>query len=227
MRSLARPLFAEALGTFLLVFVGIAATMANNYPLVGFNTFGIALAHGLALGLAITFAIPYSGGHINPAVTVGMFAVGRINAVKAGLYIVAQLVGAVIGAWAVKAIYPANITSVTSLGVPSINTQVSMMGAIALEAVMTFFLMSAVFATVMSSRGTKMGGFGVGLAVFIMALAGAPLTGAVMNPSRAFGPSLVQGLWTGHAAYWIGPIVGAVVAALVWDKFLMREEQGA
>jgi MIP family channel proteins len=224
MRSLARPLFAEALGTFTLIFVGVAATMANNYPLVGFNTFGIALAHGLALGLAITMALPFSGGHVNPAVTVGMFAVGRIDAKRAVLYIVAQLAGATLGALAVKTIYPANITAVTSLGVPSINSQVSMMGAILLEAVMTFFLMSAVFATIVSPKATRMGGFGVGLAVFVMALAGAPLTGAVMNPSRAFGPSLVAGLWTGHIAYWIGPILGAVVAAFTWDKFLLKGE---
>jgi glycerol uptake facilitator-like aquaporin len=153
-----------------------------------------------------------------------MFAVGRIDAKRAVLYIVAQLAGATLGALAVKTIYPANITAVTSLGVPSINSQVSMMGAILLEAVMTFFLMSAVFATIVSPKATRMGGFGVGLAVFVMALAGAPLTGAVMNPSRAFGPSLVAGLWTGHIAYWIGPILGAVVAAFTWDKFLLKGE---
>lgn len=222
MRSLARPLFVEALGTFTLIFVGVAATMANNYPLVGFNTFGIALAHGLALGLAITMALPYSGGHINPAVTAGMLVAGRIDAMKAGLYVVAQLAGAVLAALAVKTIFPANITGVTNLGVPSVNSQLTMGGAIALEALMTFFLMSAVYATIVSPKATRMGGFGVGLTVFIMALCGSPLTGAVMNPARAFGPSLVTGLWTGHSAYWIGPILGAVIAALVWDKFLLK-----
>lgn len=224
MRSLARPLAAEALGTFLLVFVGVAATMANNYPLVGFNIFGIAIAVSLAYGLAVTLALPLSGGHVNPAVTVGMFVVGRINAKRAGLYIAAQLIGAVLGALAVKTIYPANITSLMSVGTPAINSQVSMMGAICLEALMTFFLTSAFFATIVSPKATRMGGFGVGLTVLVMALAGAPLTGAVMDPARAFGPALIAGLWTGHLAYWIGPILGAVIAALAWDKFLLKGE---
>lgn len=222
MRSLVRPLAVEALGTFTLIFVGVAATMANNYPSVGFNTFGIALAHGLALGLAITIALPYSGGHINPAVTAGMLVTGRIEAVKGFLYIVAQLVGATLGALAVKTIFPSNITGVMNMGVPSINASLSLTGAITLEALMTFFLMSAVYATIVSPKATRMGGFGVGLTVFLMALVGSPLTGAVMNPSRAFGPALVAGLWTGHIAYWIGPILGAVIAALVWDKFLLK-----
>lgn len=225
MRSLARPLFTEALGTFFFVFVAIAATMANNYPLVGFNTLGIALAHGLALGFAITIALPYSGGHINPAVTVGFLAAGRIEARKAFWYIVAQLGGGVLGALAVKAVYPGGVTRVTDLGVPQIHTAVSMVGAIGLEAILTFFLMSAVYATIISPKATKMAGWGVGIVVFALMLAGAPLTGAVMNPARAFGPALVAMQWTGHVAYWVGPILGAVVAALVWDKFLLKESK--
>lgn len=222
MRSLVRPLAVEALGTFTLIFVGVAATMANNYPSVGFNTFGIALAHGLALGLAITIALPYSGGHVNPAVTAGMLVTGRIDAMKGLLYIVAQLVGGILGALAVKTIFPSNITGLMNMGVPSINAAVSLAGAITLEALMTFFLMSAVYATIVSPKATRMGGFGVGLTVFLMALVGSPLTGGVMNPARAFGPAVVAGLWTGHIAYWIGPILGAVVAALLWDKFLLK-----
>lgn len=225
MRSLARPLFVEALGTFTLVFAGVAAMMANNYPLVGFNMLGIALAHGLALGLAITIAIPYSGGHVNPAVTIGFLTVGRIDLKKALWYIAAQLLGGVLGALAVKAIYPGGVTSVTDLGVPTIHSAISFVDAIGIEAILTFFLMTAVYATIVSPKATKMGGFGVGLTVFVMILAGGPLTGAVMNPARAFGPSLVAMQWTGHLAYWIGPVLGAVVAAMVWDKFLLKGEK--
>ncbi|MGB7212210.1 MAG: aquaporin [Gemmatimonadales bacterium] len=223
MRPLARPLFVEALGTFTLVFVSIAAAMANNYPLVGFNTLGVALATSLALGLGITMALPYSGGHLNPAVTLGFLSVGRIKLTNAIWYIVAQLLGAVLGAVAVKATYPSGVTKVTDLGVPTIHTAISFWGAVGIEALLTFFLMSAVYATIISPKATKMGGFGVGLAVFVMMLAYAPLTGAVMNPSRAFGPSLVTMQWTGHLAYWIGPVLGAVIAAMVWEKFLMKE----
>lgn len=225
MRPLARPLFVEALGTFTLVFVGVAATMANNYPLVGFNMLGIALAHGLALGLAITIALPYSGGHVNPAVTLGFLSTGRIELKKALWYIGAQLLGGVLGALAVKAVYPSGVTRVTDLGVPQIHTAVSLFGAIGLEAIMTFFLMTSVYATIVSPKATKMAGWGVGITVFAMILAGGPLTGAIMNPARAFGPSLVAMQWTGHVAYWIGPVLGAVIAAMVWDKFLLKEEK--
>ena len=225
MRSLARPLFVEALGTFTLVFVGVASMMANNYPLVGYNTLGIALAHGLALGIAITIALPISGGHINPAVTLGFLSVGRIDLKKALAYVAAQLVGGVLGALAVKLAYPIGVTKVSDLGVPTINASLSMVGAIGVEATLTFFLMTAVYATIVSPKATRMGGFGVGLTVFTMILAAAPLTGAVMNPARAFGPALLTMQWTGHVAYWIGPVLGAVVAAMVWDKFLLKGEK--
>ena len=224
MRPLARPLFVEALGTFTLVFVSVAATMANNYPLVGFNTLGIALATGLAFGFAITFALPYSGGHVNPAVTLGFLAVGRIGLKKALWYVAAQLVGGVLAALAVKATYPVGVTKVTDLGVPTIHTAITFWGAVSIEAILTFFLMSAFYATIVSPKAIKMGGFGVGLAAFVLMLAYAPLTGAVMDPARAFGPSLVTMQWTGHLAYWIGPVVGAVVAAMMWDKFLLKAE---
>ncbi|HEU4763832.1 MAG TPA: aquaporin [Gemmatimonadales bacterium] len=225
MRSLARPLLVEALGTFLLVFAAVAAMSANPYPGAGFNLLGIALASGVAFGLAVTVALPYSGGHVNPAVTVGMLIGGRIDAARAGLYVVAQLVGAVVGAIAVNATFPAGVTRVLDLGVPSIHTAVTMSGAICLEAVMTFVLMTAYYATIVSPRATRMAGWGVGLAVFAMMLVGAPLTGAAMNPARAFGPALVAGQWTGHIAYWVGPILGAGIAALVWEKFLLAGEK--
>lgn len=224
MRPLARPLFVEALGTFTLVFVSVAATMANNYPLVGFNALGIALATGLAFGFAITLALPYSGGHVNPAVTLGFLAVGRIGLKKAIWYVAAQLVGGVLAALAVKATYPVGVTKVTDLGVPTIHTAITFWGAVSIEAILTFFLMSAFYATIVSPKATKMGGFGVGLAAFVLMLAYAPLTGAVMDPARAFGPSLVTMQWTGHLAYWIGPVLGAVVAAMMWDKFLLKAE---
>jgi aquaporin Z len=224
MRPLARPLFVEALGTFTLVFVGVAATMANNYPLVGFNTLGIALATGLAFGFAITFALPYSGGHVNPAVTLGFLSVGRIGLTKALWYVAAQLVGGVLATLAVKATYPVGVTKVTDLGVPTIHTAITFWGAVSIVAILTFFLMSAFYATIVSPKATRMGGFGVGLVAFVMMLAYAPLTGAVMDPARAFGPSLVTMQWTGHLAYWIGPVLGAVIAAMVWEKFLLKPE---
>lgn len=225
MRPLARPLFVEALGTFLLVFVVIAATMANNYPLVSFNMLGIALAYGLAYGLATTIAVPFSDGHINPAVTLGFLSVGRIGPKKALWYIAAQIIGGVLATLAVKVTYPGGVTKVTDLGVPTIHSAISFWGAVGIEAILTFFLMTAIYATVVLPKATKMGGLGVGMTVFAMVLAYGPLTGAVMNPARAFGPSLVTMQWTGHLAYWIGPVLGAVVAAMVWEKFLMKGEK--
>ena len=91
---------------------------------------------------------------------------------------------------------------------------------IALEALFTFILVSAVFGTAVSPQAQRIGGFGVGLALLVCALGGGALTGAVLNPARAFGPALVSWDWHGQAVYWIGPVLGAALAAVAW-KFLL------
>ncbi|MBA3444426.1 MAG: aquaporin [Gemmatimonadales bacterium] len=222
MPSLGRRLVAEALGTFGLVFVGAAVVVVNGgFPNSGIGLLGIALAHAVVLSVMISATMTISGGHLNPAVTIGLLATRRIDLVAAGAYIVTQLAAACAGAFLVKLLLPPTAIRSAMLGVPVIASNVTLGQAIGIEAVLTFFLVSAVFGTAVSPDAPRVAGFGIGLVLLFDILVGGPLTGAAMNPARAFGPALVQGEWLGHVVYWVGPILGAVVAALLWQYVLL------
>jgi aquaporin TIP len=222
MPTLARRLTAEALGTFGLVFVGAAVVVVNGgFPNSGIGLLGIALAHAVVLAVMISATMTISGGHLNPAVTIGLLVGRRIDAASAAAYIIAQLAAAVVAALLVKMLLPPNAVRNGVLGVPVIASSVTLGQAIGLEAVLTFFLMSAVYGTAVSPDAPRIAGFGIGLVLLFDILVGGPLTGAAMNPARAFGPALVAGAWVGHLVYWIGPIVGAILATLLWEYFLL------
>jgi MIP family channel proteins len=222
MPSLARRLVAEALGTFSFVFVGAAVVVVNGgFPNSGIGLLGIALAHAVALSIMITATMTISGGHLNPAVTIGLLAARRISVVSAVAYIFTQLVAATLAAFLVKALLPVGAVRSAMVGVPVIAGSMTLGQAIGLELVLTFFLMFAVFGTAVSPDAPRVGGFGIGLVLLFDILVGGPLTGAAMNPARAFGPAVVSGEWVGHIVYWVGPIVGALLAALLWEYFLL------
>jgi aquaporin Z len=215
-------LVAEALGTFAFVFVGAAVVVVNGgFPNSGIGLLGIALAHAVVLSVMITATMTISGGHLNPAVTLGLLATRRINPASAAAYIVTQLAAAVVAAFMVKALLPVGAVRSALVGVPVIAGSVSLSQAIGLELILTFFLMSGVYGTAVSPDAPRVGGFGIGLVLLFDILVGGPLTGAAMNPARAFGPALVSGEWVGHVVYWVGPIAGAVLAAFLWEYFLM------
>ena len=222
MPPLGRRLVAEALGTFGLVFVGAAVVVVNGgFPNSGIGLLGIALAHAVVLSVMITATMTISGGHLNPAVTVALLAVRRIDPVSALAYIVTQLVAAVGAAYAVKLLLPPGAVRAALLGVPVIASSITLGQAIGMEAVLTFFLVTAVFGTAVSPDAPRVAGFGIGLVLLFDILVGGPLTGAAMNPARAFGPAVVAGQWLGHVAYWVGPLVGGIVAALLWESVLL------
>jgi aquaporin Z len=184
----------------------------------------VALAHGVGIAVLITMTMAISGGHLNPAVSLALWLAQRIDGRRLAFYVAAQLIGAVIGALLVKAFFAAGAARVTSLGTPQISGALSLFEAIAVEAVLTFFLVSAVFGTCVHPAAPKVGGFGVGLAIFTCALVCGSLTGAAMNPARAFGPALVSLDWHGQIAYWIGPGVGAAAAAALWRYVLLPKD---
>ena len=221
MPSLLRRSVAEALGTFALIFVGVGSVAAKYYPDANYGIFGIATAHAIVLSVMITATMAISGGHLNPAVTIGLLAARRTTGQTAAAYIVAQLIGAVLGALAVKSVFPTGVTRPISLGTPAIAGNLQLSQAIAVEAILTFFLVSAVFGTCVNPDAPKVGGFAVGLVLLFDILVGGPLTGAAMNPARAFGPALVAGQWVAHGVYWVGPIVGGLVAAMLWEHVLL------
>jgi aquaporin Z len=218
-----RPVVAELVATFLFVLAGTASVVANQSTNGELGLLGIAAAHGIALAILVTATMNISGGHLNPAVTAGLLLSRRIAPRTAGLYVAAQLVGAILAALVVKLAFPVAAARATMGGAPSLGLHIGMIQGIALEAAFTFLLVSAVFGTAVAAQAPKVGGFGIGLAVLVSVLAIGPYTGAALNPARAFGPALVFGAWHQQAAYWIGPLIGAGLAALLWDRFLLRE----
>ena len=219
-----RALVAELIGTFFLCFAGIAAILSNT-PAVGGNLgiVGIALAHGLALSIAVSTFGGISGAHFNPAVTAGMLVTGRIGLSNAIIYVLVQLAGATTAAAVCKFAFPAAAVAQANLGIPLPAAWASTTTVVVVECVLTFLLITAIFGTAVDTRGqaVKIGGFGIGLTVAFDILAGGSVTGASMNPARSFGPALMQGYWTWHPIYWMAPIAGGVLGALVYQHLLL------
>ena len=223
MRNTLRLMVAEFIGTFFLCFAGIGAIVSETYRAGSVGLMGIAAAHGIALAVAVTATMNISGGHLNPAITIGALSLGRIDARKAVLYIVSQLLGATVAALAIKGLYPQMAGQIASFGAPKLANDIGLAQGIVIEAILTFFLAFAVMGTAVDPRAPKVGGFGIGLALFFSILAGGQMTGGALNPARAFGPELVSLDFTGAVVYWIGPILGAVLAAQVYERFLMEK----
>jgi aquaporin Z len=225
-----KQLVAEAIGTFFLCFAGIGAILSTQPPInSGAGLVGIALAHGVALAIAVSIFAGISGGHHNPAVTIGFLSTGRIAAPLAGLYVVAQLVGATLAAAACNAIFPAEAVASARLGIPLPADWVSVPVLLLAEFIMTFLLMTSVFGTAVDERAApmKLGGFAIGLTVAFDILAGGAVSGASMNPARSFGPALVHGDFSLHGYYWLAPVAGAVAAALLFHHVLLEPERPA
>lgn len=219
-----RPLTAEFIGTFGLVFIGAGSIVVNEAS-GALGLLGVALAQAMVLSVMVTALMRISGAHFNPAVTFGLWLANKIEAKDAGLYVLTQLVAAVVAALLVKTLFPSAAGEITGYGVPRIASNVDLIQAILLEAILTFFLVSAVFGTAVSPEAPSgIGGFGIGLVLLFDILVGGPLTGAAMNPARAFGPAAIANDWVGQGAYWIGPLLGGAVAALVWGKVLLPKD---
>ena len=215
-----KPLIAEFVGTFTLVFIGVGAIASSSLAGVQSGLVGIALAHGLALGVMITATAAISGGHLTPAVTLGLLAVKKINVSTAVQYVLAQCIGAIVAAALIKGVVPADVLTAVNLGTPSLGSGVTPTMGLLIEIILTFFLMFAVYGTAVSKHAPKMGGLFIGLTVTFDILMGGPLTGAAMNPARHLGPALVSGNLTNIWIYWVGPVIGSVLAALTYNRAL-------
>jgi MIP family channel proteins len=217
-------LAAEAIGTFLFVFVGAGAVITTGW-IQDADTGGlvtVALAHGLALAVLVSAFGAISGGHFNPAVTAAVWITGRIEPVRAGLYVGAQLVGALAAGLALRSVFNDAAWQPAGLGTPSVLAGVGVVQAIVIEAILTIVLVFAVLGTAIDPRAPKLGGLAIGLAVAADVLMGGPLTGAAMNPARWFGPAVASGSFADWYVWWIGPVLGAVVAALVY-RYLLED----
>jgi len=235
LQSWIRPLLAEFIGPFALTFLGAGSIMMAVTQ--GFGDGGtlvmVALAHGLAIGLMVAAAGHISGGHYNPAVTIGLWVGGKIGAMKAVGYIAAQLLGAVVAALILKQLFDSS-TATLANAIPSVNyggphdTDMLIVGrqnALIIEAILTFFLMYVIYGVAVDKRGpSAIAPLAIGLTITMDILMAGPLTGAAMNPSRHFGVALVDGTWKDWWIYWVGPVAGASAAAVVQSYIFMPRD---
>jgi aquaporin TIP len=224
-RPMTQRLTAEAVGAFTLIFIGAGSIIVVPGG-DGGSLVAVALAHGLAIGTMVSAVGHVSGGHFNPAVTVAAWVTRRMASVAAVAYVAAQLAGATIAALALRWLLPGEAWEPVALGTPLVNPVLADWQAIALEAVLTFFLVWVVFATALDPEGAfgKIAGLAIGLVITMDILAAGPWTGAAMNPARSFGPALVSGEFTGIWVYFLGPVIGGTVAALLYDVGIMRRQ---
>ena len=211
--------WAEFLGTFTLCFIGQGAVVMQQAAGTG-SLLVVAVAHGLALATMISALGAWSGAHFNPAVTLGFVVTRRMSLTSAVTYWVSQLSGAITASFLLRAVVPGEAGEAVHYGVPMLAADVSVSQGLLIEFVLTFFLVTAVWGTAVDERAPRMGGFGVGLTVLMDILVGGPLTGAAMNPARAFGAACASGVWTHHWVYWLAPMLGSVAAARVYKSLM-------
>jgi aquaporin Z len=219
-------LLAEFIGTFTLIFIGAGSICLNEMTHGGVGLLGIAVAHGLALAVMVSALAHISGGKFNPAVSLAVWAGGQQSTILTFTEIVAQLLGAIVGAFALQGIFPAATLSLAKLGTPMIESSLSSSVGIFTEAILTFLLVLVVYGTVVDARGDSKGidGFAIGGFILCGILMGGGITGAAMNPARAFGPALISGEWAYQYVYWIGPIIGGLLAGILYSRLLMKHK---
>jgi MIP family channel proteins len=223
--SLPKRLGAEAVGTFVFVLVGAgsalgAVSLGHLDP--GAGLLIAAFANGLGLAVAVSATMGTSGGVLNPAVALGLLVGKKLPARDFVPYVVAELVGATAAGLAIVASVPSSLGDAAQWGTPSLNAALSVSQGILIEALLTFVLVIAVYGTAVDTRAPKIGGLGIGLAVMVDVLFGGNLTGAAMNPARAYGPMIAGGIFPSYwYIYLVGPAIGAIAAGLVF-RFLIE-----
>jgi MIP family channel proteins len=229
-----RKIAAEFLGTFVVVFIGAGAICADRYlqlqSQAGFGLIGVALAYGIGVGAMVTAFAHVSGGHLNPSITIGLWVTRRLDTLQSALYCLSQLLGGVAAAYLLAAVVPESAWAPAGLGTPDLAPDVTRWRGMVLAGLMAAIIVFVYFATVLDERGAfrRLGGFAVGLAVMADVLFGAPFVGAsAANPARAFGTALASRHWHNHGVFWIGPLFGGIIAAVVYDRFFLRDQPPA
>jgi MIP family channel proteins len=209
---------AEFIGTFALIFVG-AGSIAFARTLTD-----VALAHGLVIAVFVSAVGFISGGHFNPAITLGFLVTRRIAPMLAVWYWIIQFGAAVLASLMLKWVFAADLENQSHLGAPALGAGIHTGAAVVVEAILTFFLVFVVFATAVDPRGTfkQIAGLAIGLTITFDILMGGFLTGAAMNPARAFGPQLVANSWSHFWVWYVGPFAGGVIGASVYELLYLR-----
>jgi aquaporin TIP len=226
--------FAEFVGTFTLVFIGAGSILTLGQSLnfarfpgpVGplFTLVGVALAHGLAIAVMASAVGHISGGHFNPAITLGFLITRRLAPMLGLVYWLAQISAAALAALLLRWLYDAPTRDSVKLGAPALGGGITHWQGFVIEIVLTFFLVWVVFATAADPGGAfkSIAGLAIGLTITLDILMGGPLTGAAMNPARAFGPELVQNTWKDSWVWYAGPFAGGALAAVLYEWLYLR-----
>ncbi|XP_076856425.1 aquaporin-8a.1 [Brachyhypopomus gauderio] len=217
-----QPCLAELLGSTLFIFVGCVSVVTSaGIP----GTIQPALAHGLSLAVVIAVFGEISGGHFNPAVSVCVYLMGGMELILLGPYVLAQMFGGMIAAGLVKVISPSSqYNNASGAAFSAIKTAEDVGAVTVSEVVMTLFLTMVISMAAVNGRTrSQFAPFCIGLTVTANILAGGMISGACMNPARAFGPAVVANYWDYHWVYWVGPLAGAmltvcIVRLLMGDK---------
>lgn len=221
--DITRRVIAEFIGTFVLVIVVMGSlTVAGQSGLIG-----TAVAQGFVLAILVSSLGHISGGHFNPAVTLGFLVTRRIEPIRGVAYAVAQFAGAIGAALLLNAMYPAEANLDST--VTTVNETFSAFEGMILEGIFTFLLVWVYFATAVDKKGTfaSIGGFGIGLVLTVSVLVIGPITGSSINPARTFGPALVENVWSDAWVYYVGPLVGGALAAVLYTAlYLPRRAEG-
>ncbi|XP_008547078.1 aquaporin AQPAn.G isoform X2 [Microplitis demolitor] len=204
-----RALLAEFLGTLLLNFFGCGAVVTQNVV-------AIALAFGLVVAGAVQGIGHVSGGHINPAVTFGLLAIGKVPVVRGILYVIAQSIGAIAGSAIIRALSPEIMEPY--LGLVSLAPGVTPVQGLGVEFFLALILVVVVCGACDGAKPESKGiaPLIIGLAVTVGHIVGVPRTGAGMNPARSLGSSVVMGSFDNHWLYWVGPILGGIAGGLIY-----------
>jgi aquaporin-4 len=227
-----RNWFAEGIATYCLVFFGVLSIIISKEAIgsglsVESNIM-ISLGHGSAIGLMVYAFGHVSGAHINPAVTIPMMITKKIGISDGIGYIVLQLVGAVIAALTLNAIFPKLGAAVNfgTQGGPSDLINGNIWSGLALEMILTFFLVTVIYMVAVHRKAVPgIQGITIGGMIFLLHLVGVPFTGASMNPARTFGPAIVSGFWEFHWIYWVGPIIGGIIAGLIMNYVFIKPSE--
>jgi aquaporin Z len=209
---------AEFVGTFALIFVAAGGAAYAQSPV------DLALANGLVIAVMVSAFGFISGGHFNPAVTLGFLVTRRIAPLLAVFYWVVQFGGAVLAALLLKWLLPGGAISAGNLGAPKIGSGVGSGGGVVIEAILTFFLVWVIFASAVDPRGSfrQIAGLAIGFTIAFDVLMAYGLTGGAMNPARAFGPQLAGNHWANGWVWYVGPFAGAVIAASLYELLYLR-----
>ncbi|WP_340818110.1 MIP family channel protein [Methanolobus sp. WCC4] len=219
-----RKYMAEFVGTFTLVFIAAGSNAIDHLSHGILGLTGMAIATGATVMVLIYALGHISGAHINPVVTIAMAVTGKMDFRDSFAYIISQVSGACAASILLLELFPSTVSSV-NLGATSLGVGIAPGTGILIEAILTFLLVFVIFGVAVDTRSPPgLAGFAIGAFVLIAIIIGGPITGASMNPARSFGPALIAGYWTDHLVYWIGPIIGGVVAALFYDNVFIRDD---